>query len=196
MNIMIRKLHPTLLDDYLAFFDYTPHSTNLEEHKCYCVCWSNENHEGKDFSTAEKRRSMAIDYVRQSKIQGFLAFYNEKVVGWCNVNTKSDCLMCYSWQNHMRKIRTNDAITNARIKSIFCFALAPEMRGKGIATMLLKHVCEDAKEQGYDYVEAYPNKVFINTEEDYMGPIKLYEKLGFIKYYEADQKVVMRKKLN
>ena len=75
------------------------------------------------------------------------------------------------------------------------FALAPEMRRKGIATMLLKRVCEDAKEDGYDYIEAYPNKVFVNTEDDYMGPVKLYEKLGFMKCYEVDQRVVMRKKL-
>ena len=44
-------------------------------------------------------------------------------------------------------------------------------------------------------VEAYPNKEFVDTEQDFMGPIRLYEKNGFSACYEADDKLVMRKKL-
>lgn len=78
---------------------------------------------------------------------------------------------------------------------MFCFEIAPEMRRKGIAELLLKSVCEDAAQEGFD-VKAYPNREFMNTEYDYMGPIKLYEKLGFSVYYEVGPKLVMRKQLN
>ncbi len=48
MNIQIKKLTPVLLNDYLHFFDTTPHHTNKPEDRCYCVGWCNTNSEGSD----------------------------------------------------------------------------------------------------------------------------------------------------
>lgn len=73
---------------------------------------------------------------------------------------------------------------------------APQFRGKGIAGKLLEYVCNDAKKDGFHIVEAYPNKHFIDTEQDFMGPIQLYERQGFTAFYEANNKLVMRKILN
>lgn len=84
---------------------------------------------------------------------------------------------------------------DSRVKSVFCFAVAPEMRGHGVATMLLRCVCEEAKADGFDAVEAYPNKEFVSTEDDFMGTVGMYEKAGFTACYEAGNKLVMRKKL-
>ena len=44
------------------------------------------------------------------------------------------------------------------VKSVFCFTVAPAMRGKHIATALLERVIQDARKEGYDYIESYPNK--------------------------------------
>jgi len=195
MNIQIRKLTPELYRDYLHFFDTTPHSTNKEEHKCYCVCWSNDNYKDKDYSTAEKRRVIAKEYVINSNIQGYLAYYENKVVGWCNTNTKLQCFQCLSWKMFMKSIHKEEEFPNEKVKSVFCFAIKPEMRGKGIARLLLNQVCQDAEKDGFDYVEAYPNDTFINTEEDFMGPVGLYEKLGFSIDYKTEKRLVMRKKL-
>lgn len=195
MKIEIKKLSPELLDDYLRFFDTTPHYTNKVEDRCYCVCWCNVDYEGQDFSTAEKRRNAAITYVQENNIQGYLAYYDNKVVGWCNANTKSDCMECQCGKMYLSSTNKEEPSPNTKVKSVFCFTIAPEMRGKGIATLLLKRVCEDATQDGFDFVEAYPNKEFMNTEYDYMGPIKIYEKLGFTAYYDCGSKLVMRKKL-
>ena len=51
-----------------------------------------------------------------------------------------------------------------RIKSIFCFVIAPEMQRMGIATQLVERVCKDAAGEGFDYVEAYVNKEFVETK--------------------------------
>lgn len=51
MNIKIKKLTPELADDYVHFFDTTPHDDNIDEHKCYCVCWCNDDYHGKDFAS-------------------------------------------------------------------------------------------------------------------------------------------------
>lgn len=44
MKVEIRKLTPVLTDDYLYFFDTTPHWDNIDEQKCYCVCWCSADH--------------------------------------------------------------------------------------------------------------------------------------------------------
>ena len=194
MDIYIKKLIPSLVEDYIDFFDETLHSTNNEEHRCYCVCWCNTDYKNQDFSSAQKRRDIAKKYVTQGNISGYLAYYDNKVVGWCNANTKADCFECFSWQMFMGDIKTDD-LPNTKVKSIFCFAIAPEFRGKGIAKRLLEKVCEDAKNDGFDYIECYPNKSFINTEDDFMGPIEMYKNLGFDECYETEKKLVMRKQL-
>ena len=81
-----------------------------------------------------------------------------------------------------------------QIKSIVCFEISPEYRGKGIAAQLLNRVCEDARADGYEYVEAYPS---IQTQDSlaFTGPVRLYEKAGFTEFSRTGSTIVMRKKL-
>ncbi len=195
MNIEIRELTPELTGDYVRFFDTTPHADNKPEHRCYCVWWCNDDSEGRDFSTVEKRRDLAIRYIHGDNIQGYLAYCDGKVVGWCNANTKSDCLKCYCWRRFMGAVPTEEPTNGPKVKSIFCFTVAPEMKRKGVARQLLARVCEDAAHDGFDFIEAYPNKEFINEAEDFMGPAEMYKQSGFAVYHETDQKLVMRRQL-
>ena len=96
----------------------------------------------------------------------------------------------------MGLVPTEESHPDIKVKSIFCFAIAPEMRRKGIAKLLLEHVCQDAAQDGFDFVEAYPNKEYANEAEDYMGPVEIYKKSGFIVHYETARQYVMRKHLN
>jgi len=80
MNIKICKLTPDLAEDYVHFFDTTPHDDNTDEAKCYCVCWCNDDFEGKDLSSPKKRRACAIQYVKGGNIQGYLAYCGDKAV--------------------------------------------------------------------------------------------------------------------
>lgn len=191
MSIIIKKLTPELVEDYLHFFDITPHSTGKEEHRCYCVCWASTDSTFEDCTTALKRRSVAEKYIKNHFLQGYLAYSGDSVIGWCNANTKSDCYESVSWKMFMKEIKKDDR----KIKSVFCFAIAPEFRGKGIASMLLKKVCEDAENDGFECVEAYPNTTYIDEEQDFMGPLNMYEKLGFVLDYEAGSRSVMTKAL-
>jgi ribosomal protein S18 acetylase RimI-like enzyme len=81
------------------------------------------------------------------------------------------------------------------VKAIVCFEIAPEYRGKGIASMLLQRVCEDAKAEGFKYVEAYPVKDGGYMGMAFTGPIHMYEKAGFEVIEQKDQTFVVRKKL-
>lgn len=195
MNIEIRKLTPACMEDYINFFDTTPHDNNVEEHKCYCVCWCNDDCHGKDFSTAEKRRALALQYIRGNNIQGYLAYSDNKVVGWCNANTKSDCLKCVSWQRFMDYVPIEDASETIKVKSVFCFVIAPAMQRKGIATLLLNQVCEDARADNFDFIEAYPYKVSNWQSSNFGGYFDMYRKNGFYVSLETESGLVMRKRL-
>jgi len=194
MNIEIKKLTPDMAEDYVQFFDVTPHDKNIDEHKCYCVCWCNDDFEGKDFSTAEKRRNRAFQYVKNGNIQGYLAFDGDKVIGWCNANTKSDCLKCASWRRFMDYVPL-EFDTSIKVKSIFCFVIAPEMKRKGVATMLLQQACADAAEDGFNFVESYPYKESNEQSSNFGGHYEMYKKSGFHVLLEAGQELVMRKEL-
>ena len=69
MEFEIKKLTQELAEDYLRFFDETPHDDGVDEHKCYCICWSSADHaaERPDFSTVEKRREAAGRYIREGR---------------------------------------------------------------------------------------------------------------------------------
>jgi GNAT superfamily N-acetyltransferase len=185
MTLVIRPLTPDLAEDYVHFFDTTPHDDNVDEHKCYCVCWSNDDCEGKDFSTVENRRDYALKYAKGGNIQGYLAYSGDSVIGWCNANTKSECLKCASWRRFMDYVPIDELASGMKVKSIFCFVIAPEWQRKGIATKLLERVCADALQDGFDIVEAYPSY--------FGGYLEMYTRSGFRVYVETEKGIVVRK---
>jgi ribosomal protein S18 acetylase RimI-like enzyme len=197
MNIEIKRLTPDLVEDYVTFFDTTPHNEKYKM-KCYCVYWCNEESEDEVFYSKRVRREYAIQCVKGSHIQGYLAYCDDKVVGWCNANTKSDCLKSKGWResNGPRKgfIPTEESTPEIKVKSVFCFAVAPKMRRQGIASQLLARVCQDAAEDGFDFLEAYPDKDTAKSE-DFPGYTDMFKKLGFSLYHETNRKLVMRKPL-
>ena len=78
----------------------------------------------------------------------------------------------------MSAVPAEELVSGIRMKSIFCFLVAPEFRRKGITKLLLERVCEDAVADGFDFVEAYPLKEYINEAKDFMGPVGLFKKYG------------------
>lgn len=193
MDIEIHKLTPDMAEDYMRFFDNTPHNEKWHT-KCYCVCWCGNEPEGIDCSTEEKRRAVALQFVNNGNLQGYLAYSSGQVVGWCNANTKSDCLTCGGWRYLMGSVPT-DEFADMKVKSIFCFTIAPEKQHNGIATLLLERVCQDAAQDGFHFVEVYPNKIITAESENHGGFTEMYEKLGFTVYEELESIYVMRKEL-
>ena len=190
MEIDIRPLTPELAEDYARFFDITPHNEGEGGIKCYCVVWRSDSSYTGDgdhwFPTQEERRERATQFVRNGNLQGYLAYRGDEIVGWCNANAD-----CQSGVNFLRSYwPIEEYHANTKVKSVFCFVIAPEMRRKGVATKLLKRVCKDAADAGFDFVEGYANA---NSAPDFQGHLAMYEKCGFINYTERDGKVVMRK---
>jgi GNAT superfamily N-acetyltransferase len=176
MNIEIKKLSIDVLDDWLYFFDNTAFSDNDEWAGCYCMCyhWSEALNAEKKWncskSDAEYNRKCAVSFIKQGIMQGYLAYHDGKVAGWCNVNDK------HVYDSVNINLSWEDSEKGKKIKSIVCFCISPDLRGKGAASRLLEKVCSDAAADGYEYVEAYP---FVKDEYNYHGSKSMYEKNGF-----------------
>lgn len=196
MNIEIKKLTPADAEEYIRFFDTTPHDDHNPENTCYCVSWCSDAHRAMaDYPSREERREMAARYVKSGKIQGYLAYADGRIVGWCNANTKTECLNCGGWLFSMPQVSGLEFNHSEKVKSIYCFMIAPHMKRKGIAKQLLQYVCQDAADCGFDYVEAYPQKEEEDERTFFWGFPKMYTEQGFHVHAETDDKFVMRKQL-
>ena len=195
MDIQIRKLTPDLAEDYVHFFDVTPHNVNTDGGKCYCVTWrSDESYVGNGdhwFPSCEERRTRALQFVREGHLQGYLAYRGDEIVGWCNTN--ASCQYAISYLRTIWPIEEPRA--DLKIKSVFCFVVAPSVQRMGVATKLLERVCEDAAAEGFDFVEAYVEEILDAADEDFRGHLAMYEKCGFYRAAARDGKVVVRKAL-
>ena len=194
MELEIYKLTPERLGDYLWFFENVAHSDNDMWATCYCIDYCGAANADADLRDNRVRRQYAIDYVNQRLIQGYLAYEDGRVVGWCNANRKADCMDCVGWREEISR-SSHDRAEAQRIKSVFCFTVDPNLRGQGIAEALLRRVIDDAPGEGYTVLEGYPNKGESDMYYNYVGPLALYEKLGFVITGETKRGYVVRKRL-
>lgn len=194
MNIEIKKLTPNLADAYARFFDETPHNDSNSGRKCYCVTFCNDrvyrNGHSHWYPTPEERRLHGIQRVKDGDIQGYFAYLDGEIVGWCNANSKTDC---NEVMNYMRSTGVPVAECGAgeKGKFVFCFAVAPKVQRMGVAAKLLAYICQNATTEGYDYIEALTYRKFVS--DGFRGPIALYEKCGFNIHAENEGKIIMRK---
>jgi len=192
MELEIRVLTPELLGDYLEFFDHFAFSDHPEWSQCYCLAFHFEPAwDAEDAELDNPWRERAIQFVRKGKVQGYLAYADSQVIGWCNANDR----------NNYAALKSNvepelwEEKEDIKIKSVVCFLIAPSMRGKGIATKLLERVCADAEADGYDFIESYPPVEKCDMYAAHHGTVALFEKLGFAIHKQIGKSCVMRKYL-
>ena len=209
-DITVKRLTPALLEDYLDFFDRRAFSDGSPYYPCYCNAFnmSRERIERELFRQAEANgggsegwkkalRDSAAEMVKNSEIQGYLAYDRGVAVGWCNANDRLNYFRVgeFDLSDVPRDKPCAECQTKGEVKSVVCFAISPEYRGKGIATLLLDCVIRDARAEGYTFVEAYPVKGEGAQGPAFTGPRRLYEKAGFAIASEKGSMFVMRKQL-
>ena len=208
MEIEIKALTPDFVEDYINFFDHRAFSDGSPYYPCYCNAFNmsaieidNMREQAKHYGGGvdgwqRSLRESATQMVKESRIRGYLAFDNGIAIGWCNTNDRMNYYRVGEFDlDHVPEDRVpSDCQRERQIKSIVCFEISPEYRGKGIATQLLNQVCADALAEGYEYVEAYPSEQMQNSLA-FTGPVRLYEKAGFTEFSRIGSTIVMSKKL-
>jgi len=192
MNLNICRLTPELLEDYLNFFDNVAFADHPEWSQCYCLAFHFEPAwDDEDAGRENPWRERAVQFVREGKIQGYLAYADDLIVGWCNANDRTNYAALERDLKH--EIQTDGE--DKKVKSVVCFLVAPDMRGKGIATRLLERVCADAEAGGYDFVEGYPPAGGCDMYAAHHGTVSLFEKCGFVIHQQFGNQCIMRKYL-
>ncbi len=192
-SVEIRALTPELSNDYFDFFENRAF-TDDTPYRCYCQVYQMsaeqqkaeiENANGADAGLISRR--VAQRQINEGVLRGYLAYSDGIAIGWCNANDKAYYSADHGAHFHAPAEKLEMAVV--------CFTIAPEYRGKGIATALLNRVLADAKSNGYVAVEAFPVTRSERYEWDCAGPIRLYENAGFEKVAEHDGFVIVRKEL-
>ena len=190
--LTIKRLTPKLNKDYLDFFDNRAFTDNNPNGPCYCTSPNQDEEtikkmvaEFQTFGVKETLRRYAAEMLDNNEIQGYLAYDGDLVVGWCNaadIESYAGFVPDFARKN-----------TCGKTMSIVCFEIAPEYRGKGIASAFIEQVCSDAKKNGYAAVEGYAMISDERNEYEYQGPVGLYQKAGFVEVMRENGQVIMRK---
>lgn len=196
MNIKVYKLSKDMADDYINYFDNRAFSDGNIEKGCYCVWhhWTDKHeHERSLMPEAERpsrKRDYAKELIHKGVLNGFVAYNENQIVGFCNSDIKDNYFRLSRQNNPNSWIGTT---VNDKILSIVCFIVAPNMRRKGIAKALLDYACQYAEYNGYDYVEGYPPYGEF-TIHDCGGSVSMYVNLGF-EIVDIPNGIIARKKL-
>ena len=193
-TITIKPLIPELNGDYLDFFDNRAFTDDNPNGPCYCTSPNQDEEnikqmvsEFKIFGVKETVRKYAVEMLNENKIQGYLAYDGDLSIGWCNAADME------SYVGFVPEFAREKNC--GKTVSIVCFEIAPEYRGMGIASAFIDRVCNDAKSNGYIAVEGYAKLSDKRNDFDYQGPIRLYEKAGFVEVARENGQAIMRKVL-
>lgn len=194
MEITIRRLTAELSADYLDFFDHRAFTDGNPNGPCYCTSPNQDEgsiqrmvSEFRVHGVKDTVRRYAAEMLERNMIHGYLAYDGDLSVGWCNAADME------SYAGFVPDFARKCAC--GKTVSVVCFEIAPEYRGKGIASALLSRVCSDARSEGYAAVEGYARISDKRDEFDYQGPVRLYEKAGFTEVAKENGQVIMRKVL-
>lgn len=210
MSFVIEPLTEKNVGDFFDFFDNRAFSDGSPYAPCYCNCFhlTAEEARGVIRERAEAMgggfegvkaalRESAASLIEKGVLRGYLAYENGTAIGWCNANDQQNYIRVGPFVPDQR--RDEDLYISpgerGKIKSVVCFEIAPGCRGKGIAKMLLQRVCEDAKAEGFAFVEAYAQEAEAFSEFDFTGPAAMYQRAGFEEVRRWGKTIVMRKNL-
>jgi ribosomal protein S18 acetylase RimI-like enzyme len=100
--------------------------------------------------------------------QGYLAYRDGEVIGWCNAGPRHLFPM----------LRDASRPPEDPMGVIFCFIVAPDQRGRGVANALLEAACAGLQTQGLTMAQARPLKD-PSAAPNERGPLPMYLKAGF-----------------
>jgi GNAT superfamily N-acetyltransferase len=196
VKVEVRDLTPELLDDYLQFFDKDAFTDFPEWSECYCGFYDTpgDNWDASAESGPAHRKARA-ERIKSGKAHGLLAFVDNRVVGWCNAQARSNFV-------NMRRYSTVIDNPAEQIGSIMCFLVAPGYRGKGVGTLLLNAACDKFRRDRLQVAEGYPTTNPIKreweipwAEENYKGSLNMYLKAGFKVHRQLERFAIVRKSL-
>jgi ribosomal protein S18 acetylase RimI-like enzyme len=185
--IEVKPLSVGRMDGYLRFFDQKAFTDNPRWAGCYCYFpYHDPAKTHWPERSAEDNREAICASIRAGTAMGYLAYVDDEVVGWCNAAPRRLYPM----------LQDEPAPDAEHTGTIFCFIVAPALRGRRIASALLDAACAGLAAQGLRFAEARPVKHATTAATNHLGPLAMYLAAGFSIVREDDEgNVYVRKRL-
>ena len=185
--VEIHPLTPERQDDFLTFFEGDAFTDNPKWKSCFCqFLYVDHNIVNWQARTYAQNRSAACERICSSRMQGLLAYVENKPVGWCNAAPRT----------MLDAFNDEPDIAQAVLGQITCFVVAKAYRRSGIATVLLHAACDALKAQGLTIAEASPLADESDEAKNHFGPLRMYLAAGFVVHKSrGDGIVLVRKQL-
>ena len=187
MTLEYLRVTPETVELFLDFFDNAAFPEGDIWANCYCLEGSLAGE--KSIFDPAVRREHAKQLVFDGRMSGYLIRDGGRLIGWVKAVDKCDL------------VDPDDAYglfsgtqVYGEVKSLYCIDLVGEYQGRGIAKKILQKVIDDAKTEGYKYLEVYP-AADRYEHRNYRGHAGMYEQFGFETIRETDEHLVMQKKL-
>ena len=151
---------------------------------CYCRFYHNDLPFDQLMKrTSDDNRLEMLESLKNHSMHGLLAFNENQIVAWLNINDIENYARIYP--------NVPEALKHKKIALSICFIVHPDYRGLGIATSLLEYAIKHYTNLGYEALLALP--VSGSDVTSYRGPESMYTKLGYqtLETYE-DFKVLFK----
>ncbi len=150
---------------------------------CYCQYWQFEgDHREWQNRCANERDENARALAEQlslGSLNGFVAVDGAKIVGWARLEKPSKMAKLYDGRLY-RGLPCFDG-ERAKVRTIACFLVDPTLRRRGVASSLLAHMKQFAREAQLEALEAFPRGAAdVSDEEQWMGPLSMLKSSGFL----------------
>ncbi|MBQ4065730.1 MAG: GNAT family N-acetyltransferase, partial [Clostridia bacterium] len=192
-NIRIKRLEKEQVDDYLAFFDRISSGSLI----CYCAHLHRTKEEEETSMLSGVKGAQALRsylreegrrFVLEGRIQGYLVYRDGQVIGWCQAKDKTG-------YHYLRsEVRPTDN-HEGEVIAISCLVIEEEYQHQGIASVLMDYIADDARNRGYQRLEAYPGLRCL-SEKELETMVRFYEKQGFTTVVQREDWRLMQKDLS
>jgi GNAT superfamily N-acetyltransferase len=188
MKYTIKALSPALAITFTEYFEGLDFGHAAHWATCFCRFYHTScSYELWQKRTGEENRAEAIEQIKAGNMKGYLAFDEDKCIGWCNANNVSQYIRFEKDIKHITK--------DQKVGCVICFVIHQEYRKQGVARLLLKQAVDDFRSQGFDGVLAIPVDIKDEPEKLYRGTLNMYQELGFEEIEKKDNVSVMWLKL-
>ena len=183
-RLEVRRLTGALEEDFYRYHG------RKSEGWCYCVAWIVPSWVGWSDRTAEENRAVRGLQFLDDKHDGYLLYLDDEPVGWCQVAP-------VGWFPKLAAQADDSQNGDSQPDyAISCFSLAPQLRGQGLAHLLLSEVLDDLAARGVKRVQAFPRcGKGLADGEVWTGPEPLYRKAGFAVARDDGERPVLVKEL-
>lgn len=150
---------------------YRIHCDACDSGWCFCVAWWVPDWDSFAERTAEENRAERDRLFERGEYDGYLLYRGSEVLAWAQVGPR----------DRLEKLRASfDLEPDPAVHALSCVLVRPDLRGQGLARVLLRGVLDQLRARGVSRVQVYPKSHDeMDALEVWTGPLGLYLKEGF-----------------